>query len=143
MSTLLIVGWAIAFVFFIVVEIATATALVSIWLAFGALIAMFFAIAGVGFVTQLAVFVIASVFLLIVTRPLAKKMQGEKFHTNFELDVGKTAVVIEKINNRVSEGRVRINGTDWSARSEDDSIIEEGAVVTVRQVDGSKLIVAK
>lgn len=143
MNTMMIVGWALAFVFFVVVEIATANALVSIWLAFGALIAMFFAIAEFGFVTQLAVFVVASVLILIITRPLVRKMQGEKYHTNFELDIGKTAVVTEKIDNSISEGRVKLDGTNWAARSEDGSIIEEGSVVTVREVDGAKLIVAK
>lgn len=143
MSTMMIVGWAIAFVFFIVVEIATATALVSIWLAFGALIAMFFAIADFGFIAQLAVFVISSALLLIVTRPLVRKIQGEKYFTNFELDVGKTAVVTERIDNSISEGRVKLDGTNWAARSEDNSIIEEGSVVTVKQVDGAKLIVSK
>lgn len=143
MSTMMIVGWALAFVFFVVVEIATATALVSIWLAFGALVAMFFAIADFSFIVQLSVFVIASALLLILTRPLVRKMQGEKHYTNFELDIGKTAVVTEKIDNSISEGRVKLDGTNWAARSEDNSIIEEGSVVTVKQVDGAKLIVSK
>ncbi|WP_124099188.1 NfeD family protein [Ruminococcus sp. Marseille-P6503] len=143
MDTMMIVGWAIAFVFFIVVEIATASALVSIWLAFGALIAMFFAIADFGFIVQLTVFVIASVILLIATRPLVRKMQGEKYHTNFELDIGKSAVVTERINNELGEGRVKLGGTNWAARSSDGSVIDEGAVVTVQEVDGAKLIVSK
>lgn len=45
MATLKIVFWALAFVFFVVCEVATGTALVSIWLAIAALIAMFCAIA--------------------------------------------------------------------------------------------------
>lgn len=139
----MIVGWAIAFVFFIVVEIATANALVSIWFAFGALISMFFAIADFDFVVQLTVFVVASLILLIATRPLVRKMQGEKYHTNFELDIGKTAVVTERIDNELGEGRVKLDGTNWAARSSDGSVIEQGSVVTVQEVDGAKLIVAK
>lgn len=141
--TAMIVGWAIAFVFFIIVELATATALVSIWLAFGALISMFFAIAEFGFVTQLTVFIIASTVLLIATRPLVKKIQGQKHYTNYELDIGRTAIVTERINNMLSEGRVRLDGTNWAARSEDGSIIEVGTVVTVKEVSGAKLIVEK
>ena len=38
-ATLKIVFWALAFVFFVVCEVATGTALVSIWLAIAALIA--------------------------------------------------------------------------------------------------------
>ncbi len=141
--TAMIVGWAIAFVFFIVCEVATATALISIWLGFGALIAMFFAIGGCSFTVQLIAFVVASALLLIFTRPLAKKMQGKTVKTNFELDVGKTAVVIEDIDNLHNCGRVKLNGVDWDARSEDGMNISAGCVVTVKEVSGSKLIVSK
>ena len=139
----MIVGWAIAFVFFIVCEISTATALVSIWLGFGALAAMFFAIGGCSFTVQLVVFVVASTLLLIFTRPLVRKVQGKPVHTNYELDIGKTAVVTEDINNDLSVGRVKLNGVNWEARSEDGSTISAGAIVTVKEISGSKLIVSK
>lgn len=142
-QTAMIVCWAIAFVFFVVCEISTATALVSIWLGFGALAAMFFAIGGCGLTVQLIVFVAASVLLLIFTRPLAKKVQGKTVHTNYELDIGKTAVVTEDIDNSMSVGRVKLNGVNWEARSEDGSPISAGSVVTVREISGSKLIVSK
>ena len=86
---------------------------------------------------------VASLILLIATRPLVRKMQGEKYHTNFELDIGKTAVVTERIDNELGEGRVKLDGTNWAARSSDGSVIEQGSVVTVQEVDGAKLIVAK
>ena len=142
-QTAMIVGWAIAFVFFIVCEISTATALVSIWLGFGALAAMFFAIGGCSFTVQLVVFVVASKLLLIFTRPLVRKVQGKPVHTNYELDIGKTAVVTEDINNDLSVGRVKLNGVNWEARSEDGSTISAGAIVTVKEISGSKLIVSK
>lgn len=142
-QTAMIVGWAIAFVFFIVCEISTATALVSIWLGFGALAAMFFAIGGCSFTVQLVVFVVASTLLLIFTRPLVRKVQGKPVHTNYELDIGKTAVVTEDINNDLSLGRVKLNGVNWEARSEDGSTISAGAIVTVKEISGSKLIVSK
>ena len=141
-QTLMIVGWAIAFVFFIVCEIATATALVSIWLGFGALVSMFFAIGGCSFTVQLVVFVVASVLLLIFTRPLVKKVQGKTVHTNYELDIGKTAVVTEDINNALSSGRVKLL-SNWDARSEDGTEISAGSIVTVKEISGSKLIVSK
>ena len=61
MATLKIVFWALAFVFFVVCEVATGTALVSIWLAIAALIAMFCAIAKLSFLTQCIVFVVSSI----------------------------------------------------------------------------------
>ena len=131
MATLKIVFWALAFVFFVVCEVATGTALVSIWLAIAALIAMFCAIAKLSFLTQCIVFVVSSIILLLLTRP------------NYELDVGKTAIVIEPIDNSVNKGRVTLDGTDWAARTEDGSKISEGTPVKVVRIDGAKLIVSE
>ena len=90
MATLKIVFWALAFVFFVVCEVATGTALVSIWLAIAALIAMFCAIAKLSFLTQCIVFVVSSIILLLLTRPVVKKLQNKPVATNYELDVGKS-----------------------------------------------------
>lgn len=140
-STFMIVFWAVAFVFFLICEAATGTALISIWFALGALITMFFAIGKVSFLVQCIVFVVASAVLVVLTRPLAKKIQGKKVATNYELDEGRTAAVIEDIDNVANKGRVRLNGTDWAARSENGENIPSGHAVIVVKVDGSKLIV--
>lgn len=136
-----IIAWAIAFVFFILCEIATGIALVSIWLAFGALIAMILAIFECSFFAQLTAFVVGSMFLLAVTRPIVKKLQKKTVPTNYELDVGQTAVVTEDIDNSVNKGRVKLNGTYWQARTESGVQISSGETVTVVKVEGAKLIV--
>ena len=143
MDTTMVIFWAVAFVVFLIAEIATLNALVSVWFAVGALAAMFCAMADISFVWQMAAFVITSTVVLIATRPFVKKVQGKKVATNYELDVGKQATVIENINNDLGQGRVRLDGTDWSARSENGDEIFEGTMVTVTKVDGSKLIVKK
>lgn len=142
-GTTLIVAWAIAFAFFVVVEVATTGALVSIWLGIGALFAMFCAIGETPLWVQLLVFVVSSAIMLIITRPFVRRFQGEVKQTNFELNVGKTAIVIEDIVNEKCEGRVTLDGTDWAAVSAEDDLIPAGTSVTVREVSGSKLIVAK
>lgn len=142
-QTAMIVGWAIAFVFFAACELATSTALVSIWFGFGALISMILAIFDCSFMVQCIVFVLTSVVLLILTRPLAKKIQGKHIKTNYELDIGKKAVVIEDIDNDLSHGRVKLKGVNWEARSVNDEKISVGSVVTVEEIDGTKLIVSK
>ena len=142
-TTLMIALWAVAFVFFVICEIATGTALVSIWLAFGALISMFCAIGKTSFLVQFIVFIVSSIVLLMATRPLVKKMQGKIVPTNFELDVGKTALVTEDIDNSVNKGRVKLDGTNWAARTADNSTIGEGTPVKVVKVEGAKLIVER
>ncbi|MBE6873110.1 NfeD family protein [Ruminococcus sp.] len=140
-ATACIIVWAVAFVFFVVVEIANGAGLLSIWFALGSLAAMFCAIAKLPFVAQFAVFVLMSIIFLIATRPLARKVQKTAIPTNFELDVGKTAQVIEGIDNSQNKGRVKLDGTDWSAVSADGSRIPVGAIVRVVEVSGAKLIV--
>ncbi|MBO5449196.1 MAG: NfeD family protein [Ruminococcus sp.] len=142
-ATMYIIIWALAFVFFVVIEVANGSALISIWFAIAALIAMFCAIAKLSLLMQLIVFVISSIILLILTKSIVKKVQNKVVPTNFELDVGKTAMVIERIDNSVNKGRVRLDGTDWAARSQDGSAIEEGVPVTVVKVDSAKLVVTK
>ena len=142
-ATTLIIAWAIAFAFFVVVEVATTGALVSIWLGIGSLFAMFCAIGETPLWVQLLVFVVSSTIMLIVTRPFVKKFQGSVVQTNFELNVGKTAIVTEDIINEKCEGRVTLDGTNWAAVSADNDLIPAGTSVTVRQVDGAKLIVAR
>jgi membrane protein implicated in regulation of membrane protease activity len=137
-----ILGWAIAFVVFLIAEAVTLNALVSIWFAVAALLAMFAAIAGLGFVWQLAIFVVASIVLLITTKSLVKKLRGKAPDPNKDYDIGKSALVIEEIRNSENKGRVKLDGVDWAARSEDGSQIPEGETVTVKQIDGSKLIVS-
>lgn len=50
-------------------------------------------------------------------------------------------MVAERINNLDGTGKVKLNDVFWTARSEDGSIIEQGAVVQIVRVDGVKLIV--
>ncbi|WP_295154712.1 NfeD family protein [uncultured Ruminococcus sp.] len=141
--TTMIIIWAVAFVFFVIVEIANGAGLLSIWFALGSLAAMFCAIAKLPFVAQFAVFVVTSIVFLLATRPLAKKVQKAAVPTNFELDVGKSATVIEDIDNDSHRGRVKLDGTDWAAVSADGSSIKKGALVSVVEVSGAKLIVTE
>lgn len=142
-ATMMIALWAVAFVFFVICELANGAALISIWFALASLVSMFCAIAKLPFLVQFIVFVASSVILLILTRPFVKKVAGKVVPTNFELDVGKTAIVIEPIDNKVNKGRVTLDGINWSACSADGSPIEEGCPVKVLKVESTKLVVEK
>ena len=103
-ATFMITFWAVAFVFFLVCEVATSTALISIWFALGSLVSLFLAIAKVNFLVQCIVFIASSALFLALTRPFVKKIQGKKVATNYELDEGRTAAVIEDIDNVANMG---------------------------------------
>ena len=129
--------WFILFVIFVVAEIVTAGALVSIWFCFGALAAMFAAMAGMSFTIQMVIFIAVSVVLLIFTKPFAKKLLNGRIEaTNAPALIGKYGIVTEEINNIEAAGAVKIDGKIWTARSSD-----ERADVKILDIQGVKLIV--
>ena len=133
--------WLGAVILFAVVEAMT-TQLVSIWLAGGALAAFCASLAGTEVTLQWILFVAVSAILLILTKPLVKKIiNREPEKTNIDAQIGKTTIVTQKIDNIKETGEVRLNGISWTARSENDEPIDEGSRVLVEKIDGVKLIV--
>ena len=119
------------------------TALTTIWFAGGALIAAIAAGLGLGIVPQLLLFFCVSLVLLLFTRPAALKLMNKGTEkTNVEGLLGKSAVVIQQIDNLAQTGQVRINDIEWMARTTDDSVtIPVGTVVVIEAVHGVRLIV--
>ncbi|MGO4945702.1 NfeD family protein [Blautia sp. Sow4_E7] len=119
------------------------TALTTIWFAGGALVAAIVAGVGMGIVPQLLLFFCVSLVLLLFTRPAALKLMNKGTEkTNVEGLLGKSAVVIQQIDNLAQTGQVRINDIEWMARTSEDSVtIPVGTVVVIEAVHGVRLIV--
>ncbi len=134
--------WLAIFVALLIIEIVT-LGLTTIWFALGALVAFVFAIIGFGFYVQVAVFLIASVLLFAMTRPIAVKyFNQERAKTNAEALIGQYAIVTEAIDTMQSAGRVEIQGMEWSAKTDEpDGKIAKDKVVVVDGIQGVKLIV--
>ncbi|MBQ6119714.1 MAG: NfeD family protein [Clostridia bacterium] len=134
--------WLGLLVLFLAVEFATAQ-LTTVWFAAGALVSLLLASFGVdNLAIQIIVFTLVSLVSLILTRPLVKKWtRAKKQPTNADMVIGEEAVVTETISNTDGKGLAKVNGAIWSARSVDDSIIPAGKTVTVRKIEGVKLIV--
>ncbi len=126
----------------ILAEVATVQ-LTTIWFAGGSLVAMLLAAFGVkSILVQIIAFIAVSVILLIATRPLVKKYINNRSQpTNADRCIGQTAVVTEEINNLLGQGAVKVNGIEWTARSESGTVIPQDSTVTVKHIDGVKLIV--
>ncbi len=138
-----IILWAVLVVVFVIVEFCTVQ-LVSIWLAIASLITMICTILfdNLSLLGQSAIFVLTSVVLVVASLPLIKKRMNKKhIATNSELEIGKSATVIEEINPDKNSGRVTLNGVDWSAVSSDGKIISKNSIVTVKEIKSTKLIV--
>ena len=136
--------WVAALVVFLSVEAVTA-GLVSIWFVFGSLVALICAALGAAVWLQIFWFVIVSVATLVLTRPLVKRyVDSRSVATNADRSIGRTAVVTERIDNLAAAGAVKLDGVVWTARSTDDAVaIETGERVTVRAIEGVKLIVER
>ena len=136
--------WVVALVVFLIVEAVTA-GLVSIWFVFGSLVALICAALGAAVWLQIFWFVIVSVATLVLTRPLVKRyVDSRSVATNADRSIGRAAVVTERIDNLAATGAVQIDGVVWTARSTDDAVaIETGERVTVRAIEGVKLIVER
>ncbi|MBC5787859.1 MULTISPECIES: NfeD family protein [Clostridiaceae] len=140
MVTYLIV-WGIAFVVFAIIEALTPQ-LVSIWFALGSLVAFVAAIFGLPLWLQIVIFILISILALLATRPLAKRLLNKKIEpTNADRLIGKIGYILEPVDNFKEQGRVQIDGQDWSARSIDGTHLEVGTNVVVRRIEGVKLIV--
>lgn len=137
----MIVLWALAAVVFLVIELIT-VAMVSIWLVAGAIAALIAALCGAAVWLQTALFVAVSAVCFLALYPRLKKLVGKNRQaTNLDRVVGATCVVTQRIDNLAGTGAVSVDGKTWTARTENGETVEEDALVTVRRIDGVKLIV--
>ncbi len=135
--------WLIMLFIFVIIE-AVSVQIVSIWFAFGALCALIASALGAEPWLQIVLFIVLSALSLILTRPLVKKyILPKRVATNYEQAIGKIAVVSEEIDNIAATGAVKINGIEWTARSEDGAKIAAGKEVTVVAIEGVKAIVSQ
>ncbi len=133
--------WLVVFLILLVIEIIT-LGLTTIWFAGGALAAFIATLLEADVIIQIVLFVVISLILLFVTRPIAVKYFNKDLaKTNVEGIIGKTAIVNKRIDNINGSGEAVLEGEIWMARSENNEIIEAGAQVTVVAVEGVKLIV--
>ena len=116
------------------VEIFT-TQLISIWFAVSALINLFLVSMHVSLKWQLIQFIVTGVILLLIFRPLAKKLQP-KFHPMNAADgiIGKTGTVL-------NDQRVKVDGQLWKYAAVEK--LNTGDSVKVVALNGVTLQVQK
>jgi membrane protein implicated in regulation of membrane protease activity len=89
-----------------------------------------------------AVFLLVSVLLLVLVRPVMRRRlsAGAGIQEPAKALEGKHAVVLDRVNR--DQGQVKLDGEVWSARplNEDDSY-EPGEQVTVMRIDGATAVV--
>ena len=135
--------WLLILGILILIEII-APNLTTIWFAAGALLAFVVSLFYDNLVLELILFLIASLALLYFIRPLILRyFNPQKAKENYEGVIGKDGLVNTKIDNSNKTGKVTVGGQEWSARSLEGSIIEEGSKVRIQAITGAKLVVSK
>ena len=134
--------WLILVVVMLVIEIIT-LGLTTLWFAGGALVAFIASLCGAPLIVQIILFIVVSIILLLVTRPLAVKyFNKDRIRTNAESLIGARAIVISEIDNLQGIGQVTVGGQEWSAKAKDSQRnFQPGEVVDIVEIQGVKLIV--
>ena len=124
---------------------AQTAALVAIWFMPAALVSMILSFFDVYLWVQVLVFFFISIASIILFKKIFNKKLKvtEETKTNVDAIIGKKCIVVEEISNIHGKGAVKLGAQVWRARSNDDSVIEEGSIVTVESISGVKLICKK
>jgi membrane protein implicated in regulation of membrane protease activity len=142
MDYAMLIVWGAVMVVTIIAEVAT-TQMISIWFSCASLVSLVLACFNAPRWAQFCVFVAMTALLLILTRPIVKKLKKQYVRTNADMNIGKTAIVTETIHNELSQGRATIGGVSWKAVSADGNVIEKDETVTIQDIEGAKLIVSR
>ena len=135
--------WIAALIAFVIIEAVTYQ-LVTIWFAVGALGALICSICGMGIPAQAAVFLILSIVMLVVLRPVSKRyLKNKTEKTNVDSLVGMDVLITEDVDNVAGLGRGKLCGMEWTVRSADDTPISAGETAVVEKIEGVKLIVSR
>ena len=129
--------WLIAAIGFLVLEGMTFS-MVSIWFAAGSAAALLSCLFWPSFRVQAVVFIVVSILCLAAFKPLADKLRRKHTPTNGDRSLGREAKVLTPVS-AGKTGRVRLDGVDWNARSE--QTIPAGSLCVVLSVDGATLTV--
>jgi membrane protein implicated in regulation of membrane protease activity len=133
--------WLVLAALLALAEVLTTTLAFGL-LAVAAVVAAVVGGVGLGLPFQIAAFAVAAGAGLGVVRPIAVRhiRQPPPLKTGTSALVGRSAVVTQEVT--ALDGRVRIGGEVWSARSYDESsVIPEGSKVDVLAIEGATALV--
>jgi membrane protein implicated in regulation of membrane protease activity len=101
---------------------------------------------GGGAAVTWATFAVLTAVSFTVIRPIARRHinMPPQIRTGTAALVGRTAIVLERIDNDAGVGSVRLDGEIWTARTyDDDHVIEPGARVHVMEIRGATALVSE
>ena len=134
--------WLVLMVVFLAAEAATVS-MVSLWFAVSALVALLVALVGGPGWLQGTLFLVISVVLLALLRPLVKRYVSPRITaTNVDSVIGSEGLVTAAIDNVTAAGQVKLGAMEWTARSTSGQPIPAGTLVKVDRIEGVKVFVS-
>ena len=135
--------WLVVAIIMLVIEVVT-TGLVTLWFALGAIVAMVMDLCGAPLASQIIVMALVSIVSFILcmiwVRPKLESLRKKNVQrTNADRLIGREGVVIVPFNATEGKGQVKVDGQIWSAKADND--LEEGTKITVKAIEGVKLVV--
>lgn len=140
--------WTAAALVFFVGEMATAGSFFALPFAVAASLAAMAAFAGADVGWTWLIFVVLSALASAVLWPLAKRLDRKGASIDGTPGarrwIGQRAEVIQAIPGGIAgTGMIRLEREQWRAESVDGAAIEEGAVVAVVRIDGTRAVVQR
>jgi membrane protein implicated in regulation of membrane protease activity len=135
------VWWLIAAVALVAVEVTTLD-LIFLMLAAGAAAGAVAGVAGAPLALQAVAAIVVALGMLGAVRPIALRhlRQPIETRTGVAALVGAKALVLERVD--AHNGRVKLAGEVWTARSYDgETVYEPGETVDVAQIEGATALV--
>lgn len=111
----------------------------------GALAAMVVDLVGLGAAASWVAFTVVTVASFALVRPVARRhlRHPPRVRTGVAALIGRSAIVLERVDNDAGAGTVRLDGEVWTARSyDDDETIEAGTRVQIVEIRGATALVA-
>jgi membrane protein implicated in regulation of membrane protease activity len=138
-----VIAWVVVFFIAVLIE-ALEPQLVSLWFAGGALVSLLAAtLFSAGLPVQIILFLFTSIILLILTRPIVKRvMMNTKTLTNIDAIIGKE-ILVEKSFSDKDSGMGMYGDVRWKLVTKSATPFKAGEFAVIEAVDGNKLVVTK
>jgi len=135
--------WVAVIAVSLIIEFSTME-MVSLWTAFGGIIALILSALDVGIEIQLIAFFVVSIALLLSLRKVALKylLKSQNIKVGTDSIIGSTQKLLTEITED-NNGTVKINGITWTTITTNGDKLPAGTVVEIIEVKGNKLIVKK
>lgn len=132
--------WIIILIMSLAIE-ALSMNLITIWIAFGALVALLSSILIDNIAIQTIIFIITTLLTLIFTRKfVCNVLKVKSVKTNLDSVIGQVGIVTSEISED-KPGRIKVAGKIWTAVS--NNSISIGEKVDILSIEGVKLIVKR